>query len=261
MDNQKLSIMPKYGYGFIYCYTSPSGKKYIGKTKTSLKTRAGTNARGYKGCVAFYNAIQKYGWDNFEVDILEEVPLENILIAETQYIIEYDTANPDKGYNIITNYHSFLSTLNRIPIYSYDGITGIFLESYSSITEAEQAMGVVHWSIGRVLNKPANHVKGRLWRTEKFDRIEVIQNNVQPHSKKVYMYDSKTGCFLEEFNSIREAARQTGYNRCTIQEHISRNNVKKGKKHTFKNFKVSNLYDESSTTIPSGVDSSESKRK
>ena len=58
MDNQTLSIMPKHGFGFIYCYTSPSGKKYIGKTKTSLKTRAENNQRGYKGCTAFYNAIQ-----------------------------------------------------------------------------------------------------------------------------------------------------------------------------------------------------------
>ena len=50
MDNQKLSIKPRNGYGFVYKYTSPSGKIYIGKTKTTLKERAKNNAKGYKGC-------------------------------------------------------------------------------------------------------------------------------------------------------------------------------------------------------------------
>ena len=84
MDDQKLSVKPRNGYGFIYCYTSPSGKKYIGKTKTSLKERAKNNAKGYKGCPVFYNAIQKYGWENFEVEILEEVPLDVIDDAEVE---------------------------------------------------------------------------------------------------------------------------------------------------------------------------------
>ena len=46
MDNQHPSInnelfyqRPKEGYGFIYKYTSPSGKSYIRQTITSLKDR------------------------------------------------------------------------------------------------------------------------------------------------------------------------------------------------------------------------------
>lgn len=262
MDNQTLSVRPRNGYGFIYCYTSPSGKKYIGQTRTTLKERAKMNAKGYKGCKAFYKAIEKYGWENFLVEILEEVPLDVLNETEIQYILYYDTVNKEKGYNIMQESYDYLASFKRIPVYSYDEKTGKYLENFASIAEAERAMGVHYGSIRRVLNIPNRHTKNRLWRTEKFDSVEIIPNNIQANSIRVYMYDSITGEFLQEFSSVREAARITGYNRCTIQEHVSRNNVKKGKKHTFKNYKVGNLYNESSTTIPFvEVDSSESKEE
>lgn len=259
MDNQKLNVKPHNGYGFIYCYTSPSGKKYIGQTKTTLKERAKKNAKGYKGCKAFYNAIQKYGWDNFEIEILAEVPYSYMNETETQYILFFDTINPAKGYNIMTDNISYLYGLNRIPVYSYYADTGLFAESYDSIAAAERLNGVFHGSIRRILNDKKHTVKGKIWLTEKQNFIEPLLREPQASCKKVYMYDSQTGDLIKEFSSIREAGRESGYNRWTIQEHTSRNNVVKGKKHTFKNFKVDNLYNVSSTTIPSGVDLNNSK--
>ena len=249
MDNQTLSIIPKHGFGFIYCYTSPSGKKYIGKTKTSLKNRAENNQRGYKGCTAFYNAIQKYGWDNFTVEILEELPLEVLTEAETQYIIDMDTTNPEKGYNIVTDYHKFLAAFNRIPVYSYDGKTGKFLERFESVAEAERQMQVYRGSIRRILNDPIHHVRDRLWRTEKFESVEIYANNIQPNIKPIYRYDPQTGEFLQSYASIREAAKITGFDRKTISDQVALK-AKRERKYVFRDFKVDNLYDESSTTIP-----------
>lgn len=252
MDNQKLSVKPRKGYGFIYCYTSPSGKKYIGKTKTTLKERAKNNAKGYKGCRAFYNAIQKYGWENFEVEILEEVLLENLDDAEVEYILKYDSSNKEKGYNIVTERQEFIKIFNQIPVYSYDCDTGNFIEEFESVTEAERKMSVYRGSIRRVLNDPKHRVKNRLWKTEKFDKIEVVLNNIQKTSKNVYVYDAKTGDFIKSFSSVRETSRETGYNRSTIQEQLQKEKVTKAKKHIFKYFKVDNLFNESSTTIPEG---------
>ena len=249
MDNQKLNVKPRNGYGFIYCYTSPSGKKYIGKTKTSLKERAKNNAKGYKGCPVFYNAIQKYGWENFEVEILEEVPLDVIDDAEVEYILLYDTSNKEIGYNIVTDRQEFIRIFNQIPVYSYDGNTGEFIEGFENVSAAERSMGVYRGSIRRILNDKIHHVKGRLWKTEKFDKVEVIKNNVQPTSLAVYIYDAKTGNFLQEFSSVREASRETGYNRSTIREQLSKDVVKCAKKYIFRYFKVDNLFNESSTTI------------
>lgn len=258
MDNQKLSIKPRSGYGLIYCYTSPSGKKYIGKTKTTLKERAKKNAKGYKGCSAFYNAIQKYGWENFDVEILEEVPLDVIDDVEVEYILKYDTSNRDKGYNIVTDRQNFIRVFNQIPVYSYDGITGEFIEGFESASAAERALNLYYGSVRRVLNKDGHQARNRIWKTEKIERIEVPKRSILT-SKAVYVYDAKSGELVSEFSSIREAARKTGYNRSTIMEQLRKKQVKKAHKYIFKYFKVSNLFDESSTTIPSGVESSDSK--
>lgn len=54
----------------LYRHTSPSGKVYIGITKTSVYARW-MNGRGYRRHNnAFYNAILKYGWDNIKHEVL-----------------------------------------------------------------------------------------------------------------------------------------------------------------------------------------------
>lgn len=54
-------------------------------------------------CPKFFNAIQKYGWENFEHIILYEhlikLEAENI---EKELIIQYDATNNKKGYNILS---------------------------------------------------------------------------------------------------------------------------------------------------------------
>ena len=50
----------------LYRHTSPSGKVYIGITKTSVYARW-MCGRGYRrNCHVFHRAILKYGWDNIK---------------------------------------------------------------------------------------------------------------------------------------------------------------------------------------------------
>ena len=50
----------------IYIHKNKINNKiYVGQTKQSLSRRFRHNGEGYKHCICFYNAIQKYGWDNF----------------------------------------------------------------------------------------------------------------------------------------------------------------------------------------------------
>lgn len=95
----------------IYKYTNKvNGKVYIGKTRTSLQRRAGRNGERYSQCTYFGNAIKKYGWDNFEPTILEDnLTPEEATIKEVEYIKEYDSANPDKGYNLVDTVQSDFS--------------------------------------------------------------------------------------------------------------------------------------------------------
>lgn len=263
MNNQTLSAKPKNGYGFVYCYTSPSGKRYIGQTKTTLKERAGsTNYRSYKGCPAFYNAIQKYGIENFEVEILCEVPLSLLTETEAQYILYYDTINKEKGYNIMTDWIKFLSTMNAIPVFCYDKITGEYVDNFSSLAEAERCCNVYHGAVRKALNHPERTCSNLLWRTQKFDKIEVLEP--KETNRRVYIYDAKSGDFLQEFPSIRETVRNGYGDRRSIQRFLA---GKKGTdpqwmeccKYIFRSYKVDNIYSESSTTITVG--SSEPKRE
>lgn len=80
-----------------------NGKVYIGQTIQQNPEDRWKNGKGYKTCYYFYNAIQKYGWDNFEHVILEQNEnwtQEELNIKEKEYIAKYQANNPQYGYNI-----------------------------------------------------------------------------------------------------------------------------------------------------------------
>jgi group I intron endonuclease len=86
----------------IYKHTTPSGKVYIGQTWQTLKERV-SGGRGYIGCVHFWNAIQKYGWENITSEIIYYAYSQEDADEWEDYFIDfYDARNPEKGYNIKT---------------------------------------------------------------------------------------------------------------------------------------------------------------
>ena len=90
---------PKRTY-YIYCHTSPSGKRYIGQTCTNPKVRWGAGS-GYVKCPYIHRAIEKYGWENFSHDILIVCHTKKMCdLLEKKLIAFFDTTNRDKGYNI-----------------------------------------------------------------------------------------------------------------------------------------------------------------
>lgn len=73
-------------------------KVYIGQTQNYKKRCTPGN---YYGCTYFYNAIQEYGWDNFDHIILEDnLTQEEANEKEIYYIKYYDSTNHDLGYNL-----------------------------------------------------------------------------------------------------------------------------------------------------------------
>ena len=87
-------------YYCVYKHTSPSGKSYIGLTCQGMERRA-RKGEGYRECTAFYNAIQKYGWDNFSHEVLEDhLSFEEACEKERRYIAEYQSLTSQNGYNL-----------------------------------------------------------------------------------------------------------------------------------------------------------------
>ena len=84
----------------VYKHTNKiNGKIYIGTTKIELKYRW-NNGKGYKTNEEFTYDINKYGWSNFEHEVLfDNLTKEEAEWLEKMYIALYDTTNEEKGYN------------------------------------------------------------------------------------------------------------------------------------------------------------------
>lgn len=83
----------------VYVHTNKiNGKKYVGVTQRKPEKRW-RNGNGYERQY-FYNAILKYGWENFEHTILKTgLPQEEANYYEKYYIKEFDSLLGHNGYN------------------------------------------------------------------------------------------------------------------------------------------------------------------
>lgn len=222
MDNQHPSInnelfyqRPKEGYGFIYKYTSPSGKSYIGQTINSLKDRAKNliSGNGYKKCTVFWKAIQKYGWNNFKVEILEEVKIEELNEREIQYIQYFDTLTPN-GYNQATGGEGG----KRKQVFVYSAQNGKFLEHYSSLSEASAGTGVPIETISSILGKQSNRKQ-----SHNFTFLDYyipnydIKNLSRKNYHRIYVYD-KEGFYYKSYERITEAAKDLNISEGSIRK-------------------------------------------
>ena len=82
----------------VYEHISPSGKRYIGITSNNPNRRWGANGQGYSKQSKFFNAILKYGWDNFQHNILYSNLTANEASQKEQELIKYYNTI-ENGYN------------------------------------------------------------------------------------------------------------------------------------------------------------------
>ncbi len=106
IKNEQETDLNKFCTYYIYKYTNTiNGKIYIGLCKEiSQRKRSHKSAaeNGKTSCPLFYNAIRKYGYDNFTFEIIEKVNgPEEANIREMFWIEELNARdNENIGYNI-----------------------------------------------------------------------------------------------------------------------------------------------------------------
>lgn len=84
----------------VYMHVCPNGKRYIGITR-QIPERRWRNGNGYKHNKHFWNAIQKYDWNNIEHIIIENnLTKEQAENMEIELIAKYRSTEQDRGYNI-----------------------------------------------------------------------------------------------------------------------------------------------------------------
>lgn len=94
IDNRKFTV-----YEHV---NKINGKKYIGQTIESDVQTRWKYGNGYVGSPHFNNAIKKYGWDNFEHNIIATgLSVDEANQMEYELIEKYQTINPQFGYNIL----------------------------------------------------------------------------------------------------------------------------------------------------------------
>lgn len=85
----------------VYKHTAPNGKVYIGITKSARPEYRWKSGYGYEYNEYFARAIKKYGWKNFQHDILfSDLSEDDACIKEKELIAEYKSCNRKYGFNL-----------------------------------------------------------------------------------------------------------------------------------------------------------------
>lgn len=228
----------------VYKYTSPSNKYYIGITNTSLQARSGRNGINYKQSSKFWRAIQKYGWENFKREILEDnIPtIEKAWEREQYYVSLYDSykngynltiggyderfmasvtkkARREKGYHLTQEHKQHISEAHRERVKNvlqYDK-DGSYIKTYSSISEASKDIGCSPNLIRNNLLKKCDHAYGYIWRYEGDDDIVPLNRDVRTkHFKDSVSQFDLSNKLIGVYESVQEAGRLTGINPTVI---------------------------------------------
>lgn len=206
-------------YYYLYCHTNKiNGKKYIGISVQSPSRRWRSNGEGYKGCPKFYHAIQKYGWDNFDHEILlTQLTHEDASKKEQEYIAQYDTIN--NGYNILVGGFDCSQNGNHVyfqtkPINQYS-LNKELIRSWDSAMDVERILGYGHRGINQCCRRKIYTSHGYIWRyQDDCDDINdvIIKNIYCQHSmfntqqRLINQYDLD-GQLIKQWDSIDEASK------------------------------------------------------
>lgn len=177
----------------IYKHTNLiNGKSYIGQTSAKNPNTRWAGGSGYsRRNPVFYNAIKKYGWENFSHEIL----IDNIQTLEEANKLEIE---------LIAKYHTWI----RDPeCNGYNTTTGGSGRSHEQSEETKQ--------------KISDSLKGRVFSEEHLAKINKTL-------KRKPIICIETGLIYE---SISEAARQTGIRRENIKTAINGKRLSAGGYH------------------------------
>ena len=181
-------------------------KVYIGITSQKPEQRWGSQGCNYKSSPHFYSAIQKYGWDNFEHNILfTDLTKEQACLKEQELIKEYNSMNREFGYNSTSGGDIF--TMNE--------------ETKQKMSQAmiRNQNGLGHPCSEEKKEKISNAQKGRKFTEEHKQKLsEAAKNRHVPCSeeKKQILKEKshKKSVYCEEldkiFESVQECSRQLG---------------------------------------------------
>lgn len=179
----------------VYIHTNKlNGKRYVGITCQKPEYRW-NNGNGYKNC-HFRHAIDKYGWDSFEHEIVAEgLTKDEACQLEVELIAKYNTTDRAFGYNRSTGgEHTFAGTEyteeRREKVRKSNHTRVISDETRAKMSAASKARG--------------NGQTGKL-------------GKLSGKSGLLRQIDPATGEVVAEYYGFAEMQRKTGWNRTAVK--------------------------------------------
>lgn len=202
--NLYVHIFPKELNGYDY------DKYYVGITN-NIKRRWRCNGLEYKSKKynnsCFWNAIQKYGWDNIQHEVisnnLSKLEAEKL---EEKLITFLKSNYHDFGYNR-TKGGEGGNKSGGVNIAQYN-LQGDFIKIFSSLKEACYDLKCESYNIIASMKKENGQSGGYMWRRVINGEYQLKIKpyiNPKPKTKSVIQYDENWN-ELRKFNSIKEAS-------------------------------------------------------
>lgn len=195
-----------YSYEVYKVTNKVNNKVYIGITNKGAGARFKQHLfdAEHGSQYRFHRAIRKYGKENFEVSIIAFCDnADELKENEIKFISEYESMNPDKGYNMTEGGDG---TFGRV----------CTLETRLKISEANKGKKVSE-ETRKLLSE-----RGKV-RTESRDLYWSSGNIGSDRRKPVLQYDNQ-GKFIKEYEGVNIAAKETGINFPLIVNALKRRN-------------------------------------
>jgi len=205
-------------YNDTYCIyvhiNKINGKMYVGQTCRRPESRWGRDGSGYREHPYFYNAINKYGWDNFEHEVVasnltkeEADNFEKLLIAKLNLL------NPNRGYNLQEGGSN--GRPSEIAIQKMrEANSGENHPMYGKHLPESTRKKISEAKTGEKNNFYGKHHSAES--KQKMREANSGSQNVK--SKKVFQYNLQ-GDFIKEWDSMTDIAKFYNVGRTTVMRH------------------------------------------
>ena len=180
---------------------------YVGITTKSLEDRKKDHLKKSKEgkSYAFQNAIATYGIDVFKWEQIDTaLTTDELAKKEKEYILEYNSK--EDGYNMSAGGDVKKS------VYQYNILTGALVNKYSNLTDASATIGLNKQDLSKVCLSVNKASKGFYWTYDYVERFIPLEDK---RKKKVQQYNIQDE-FINEFESVSEASKETGCNKTGI---------------------------------------------
>lgn len=214
----------------VYKHTNKiNGKVYIGITKQAVERRW-QNGRGYAKTY-FGSAIQKYGWDAFDHEVLFSGLTKNAACEMEMFLIIYYSSNErEHGYNICEGGQTGDNLIPKIGSNNPRSVSVKRIDPntkeeviYTTMQVAADSMGINRKGIGKACAGTLNTYKGYIWEyaDKEYKKPFKYEIGKYPHTKqmkKVRMINVNG----EEkiFESIKDATEYSGKSKAVVWRYI-----------------------------------------